>query len=137
MVVLRRHVHDKVGPVAGGVTFVGVGVSERVVWARLDAILPVETGGGIGCAAGREVSTCEGGAGWKGKSLQGKHPVHFLKPLPVAVAGTEHGCVVCAGTSAILKEKEDGQENTGNECVVHSKSGLVWKDRNGQAKNSK
>jgi hypothetical protein len=137
VVVLRCHVHDEVGPVAGGVAFVGAGVAERVVWARLGSVLPVEAGGGIGCAAVREVSSCEGRFGWDGKILQGKHPIHFRKSLPVAIAGTKHSGVISSGAGAILKGKEDGQGNTGKECIVHSgKDSLVWEDRSGQAEKS-
>lgn len=136
VVVLRCHVHDEVGPVAGGVAFVAAGIAERDAWARLGAVLPVEAGGGIGCAAVRDVSICKRGNQWHGRSLQGKHPFQFCKSLPVAIASTKHGCVVCSGAGAILKGEEDGQGNTGNECVVHGgKDSLVGEDRSGQAEN--
>lgn len=137
VVVLRGHVHDEVGPVAGGVAFVGVGVAERVIGARLCTVFPIEAGGGIGCAAGREISICEGTSGWEGCFSQGKHRIHFRKALPVAVAGTEHGCVVRLGAGAMLKGKEDRQGETGNECIVHGKDGLVLEDRSGQAEDAK
>jgi len=138
VVVLRCHVHDEVGPVAGGVAFVGAGVAERVVWARLGSVLPVEAGGGIGCAALRDVSISTGGDGLDAKSLQGKHPFHFRKSLPVAIAGTEHSGVVGSSAGAILKGEEDGQGNVGKECIVHSgKDSLVGEDRSGRAGNSK
>lgn len=103
VVVLRCHVHNEVGPVTSGVAFVGAGVAQRVVWARLGAVLPVETGGGIGCAAVRNVSICKRWDKWGGRSLQGKHPFQICKSLPVAFASTKHGCVVCSGAGAILK----------------------------------
>jgi len=138
VVILRRHVHDEIGAIAGGVAFVGAGVAEGVVRARLGAVLPVEAGGGIGCAALRDVSICTGGDGLDGKSLQGKHPFHFRKSLPVAIAGTEHSGVVGSSAGAILKDEEDGQGNAGKECIVHSgKDSLVGEDRSGQAGNSK
>jgi len=120
VVVLRCHVHDEVGPVAGGVAFVGAGVAERVVWAWLGSVLPVEAGGGIGCAALRDVSISTGVDGLDAKSLQGKHPFHFRKSLPVAIAGTEHSGVVGSSAGAILKGEEDGEGNVGKERIVHS-----------------
>jgi len=56
VVVLRCHVHDEVGPIAGGMAFVAAGVAKRVAWAWLSAVLPVKAGGGVGRAAGKNIS---------------------------------------------------------------------------------
>ena len=55
-VVLRCHVHDKVGSVAGGVAFIGVRIAKGVTGARLDTGLPVEAGSSVGCAAVEKIS---------------------------------------------------------------------------------
>lgn len=47
VVVFGGHVHDEVGPVAGGVAFVGAGIAERVTRAWLGAVFPVKAGRGV------------------------------------------------------------------------------------------
>ena len=83
--------------------FVGGGVAERVVWAGLDAVFPVETGGSVGCAAMIEVMvSVRVGMERGGMDLQGEHPGHVRISLPFAIPTVVHGSVVGCSAEGIL-----------------------------------